>query len=76
MEAAAVLRNSGKTIRLVFGRPKTQERVDEREMEEEEAGKTGTYTLKYCFFGVSDCMYIRLNSCGQQTSWSNRYFRT
>jgi C-terminal processing protease CtpA/Prc len=40
MEAAAVLRNSGKTIRLVFGRPKTQERVDEREEEEEEAGKT------------------------------------
>jgi C-terminal processing protease CtpA/Prc len=40
MEAAAVLRNSGNPVRLVFGRPKTQEGVDERETEEEETGKT------------------------------------
>ena len=36
MEAAAVLRNSGNPVRLVFGRPKTEEKEEDRETNEAE----------------------------------------
>ena len=68
MEAAAVLRNSGNPVRLVFGRLKTQEGVDERETEEEETGKTGTGTYQgllpnhICWGGENEMQWQKYNN--------------